>query len=66
MFGWPAMQSVLESEGVFGNLCPGVPVENCNKATVKFNEIFNAGSFGSNGGSLVFGILFDRWACFTF
>ncbi len=61
MFGWSALQRVLEAEGVFANLCPGVPVANCNAATIKFNAIFTAGAFGASGGALVFGMVFDRF-----
>lgn len=61
VYGWPAMQSVLEREGVYGGLCPGEPISKCNKATIKFNEIFNAGSFAATGGGIVFGMLFDRF-----
>ena len=55
------MQDMLQSEGVYGDLCPGVDVKDCNAATIKYNAIFNAGSFGSTGGAILFGILSDRF-----
>lgn len=61
VFGWPAMQALLEREGVYADLCPRVPVADCNAASLKYNAIFNAGSFGSTGGALLFGVLFDKF-----
>ena len=53
------MQDMLQSEGVYGDLCPGVDVKDCNAATIKYNAIFNAGSFGNTGASFLFGLLLD-------
>jgi MFS family permease len=61
VFGWPAMLSMLQNEGVYGHFCPNQPITDCNEATIKFNAIFNAGSFGNTGASLVFGWLLDRF-----
>ena len=61
VFGWPSLQRILESEGVFVQKCPGVSVIDCNAAAIKYNTIFTAGAFGATGGSLLFGLLFDRY-----
>jgi MFS family permease len=55
------MQRILQRENIYGELCPGIPVSKCNEATIKYNAIFNAGSFGSTGGALLFGIFFDKF-----
>jgi MFS family permease len=60
VFGWPAMLSMLQHEGVYQHFCPNEPVSDCNQASLRFNAIFNAGSFGNTGASLVFGWLLDR------
>lgn len=61
MYGWPALLHVLHGEGVYASKCPGVPVADCDAASIKYNMIFTAGSFGSTGGALLFGLLFDRY-----
>jgi MFS family permease len=61
VFGWPAMQRILQRENIYGELCPGILVSKCDEATIKYNAIFNAGSFGSTGGALLFGIFFDKF-----
>lgn len=61
IFGWPSLQRILESEGVFAQKCPGVPVTDCDAASIKYNTIFTAGAVGATGGMLFFGYLFDRF-----
>jgi MFS family permease len=61
IFGWQSLLEVLKRDRVFAGYCPDAPAVWCPEANLKFSEIFTAGSFGSLGGGLLFGIVLDRY-----
>lgn len=61
IFGWGALQLLLEREGVYSELCDGDDDEQCSARRSRFALLFTIGVLVGTWGSIVSGVIVDKF-----